>query len=533
MSISRRSFLAQATVIAAAPYLALRVASAATPKSMAVIGQSIDGIVNGFDPAEAYDASVDTIGNLYRMLFAADPAKPGQLVGDLAESWATSPDGKQWTIKLRKSARFESGSTVSAEDVVFSLQRVIRLNRAPSFLLTQLGLATENIDTTVKASAPDTVVLSLPQPRAAGLVMAALSTTCGSVVEKKLVLSHENNGDQGNAWLRTHSAGAGAYRLVSWQASDNIILDTNPNASIKPLTPRTAIRHMAEPATELLLLKRGDIDIARTLGSDQLKTLSGDASVDIEAKDALSLLLVQVNMGLPYFQKVQVRQAIKCAIDYDAIARNITPNLWSVWQAFLPRGTPGALETRLFHQDIAKARSLMAEAGFASGFSVTLDHPNTWPFVEIAQALQANLAAIGIRVDLLAGTNGQVLAKRRARTHQMSLGRFNADHLDPSSFASYYCFNNDDSPNSKSKTGAWNAHFVDEKLNAAGEAAARELDPQKRIAMYADMQKHFAAVSPFMFLLQRREVAVERKGVKGISLGVVSAYTRFNEITKA
>ncbi|MGN6317846.1 ABC transporter substrate-binding protein [Trinickia sp.] len=533
MSVSRRSFLVQAAALAATPYMATRIAGAATPKAMAVIGQSIDGIVNGFDPAEAYDASLDTIGNMYRTLFAADPAKPGQLAGDLAHDWTVSADGTHWTIKLRPALQFESGAPVTADDVAFSLQRVIRLNRAPSFLLGQLGLTPANIETAVRASAPDTVAITLPEARASGLVMAALSTTCASVVEKKVVLAHETNGDLGNAWLRTHSAGAGAYRLVSWQASDHIVLDTNAHAGVKPLTPRAAIRHMAEPATELLLLKRGDIDIGRTLGSDQLKTISGDTSLDVVSKDVLTLLLLQVNMAVPQFQKVQARQAIKLAIDYDAIARNITPDLWSVWQSFLPKGTPGALHARLFQKDLAKAKALMSEAGLAAGVSVTLDHPNSWPFVEIAQALQADLGQIGIRVELLAGSYAQVLAKRRARTHQMSLARFSADHLDPSSFASYYCFNPDDSADSKNKTGAWNAHFVDAKLNAAGDAAAREMNEQKRIAMYADMQKHFASVSPFMFLLQKRDVAVQRKGVQGISLGAVNAYTRFDRITKA
>lgn len=533
MSISRRSFLARAAVFATAPYVTMHLADAATPKSMVVIGQSIDGIVNGFDPAEAYDASLDTIGNLYRTLFAADPAKPGKLVGDLAQSWSVTPDGTEWSIQLKPGQRFESGGTVSADDVVFSLQRVIRLNRAPAFLLGQLGLTTANLDTALRASAPDTVAVTLPQARASGLVMAALSTTCASIVEKKVVLAHESNGDLGNVWLRTHSAGAGAYRLASWQASDHIILDTNPNALVKPVTQRAAVRHMAEPATELLLLKRGDIDIGRTLGSDQLRTIAGDTSLDAVSKEVLTLLLVQVNLAVPQFQKVQVRQAIKLAIDYDAIAQNITPNLWGVWQSFLPRGTPGALEARLFGKNIARAKALMTEAGLGNGFSVTLDHPNSWPFVEIAQALQADLAQIGIRVELLAGSYGQVLAKRRARTHQMSLARFSADHLDPSSFASYYCFNPDDGADSKYKTGAWNAHFSDATLNAASEAAARELDPQKRIAMYADMQKHFASVSPFMFLLQKRDIAVLRKGVTGISLGVVNAYTRFGGIAKS
>jgi peptide/nickel transport system substrate-binding protein len=534
MRPGRRSFITNVAALAAAPLAISKFAEAATPKNMVVIGQLIDGIVNGFDPAEAYDAgSVDTLGNLYRTLVTVDPIDPAKLTGDLAQSWEITPDGLRYTFKLRPGLRFESGAPVTAEDVVFSLQRVIRLNRSPSFLLTQLGLNAANIDTAISATDPTSVSLVLTEARASGIVLALLTTTCAGVVDKKLVLANEKNGDLGNSWLRTHSAGAGAFRLTDWQASDRIILDANPNAAIKPRTPRLAIRHIAEPATELLLLKRNDLDIGRTLGSDELKSINVESNLDVVARDTLTLLLLQVNTAVIQFQKVQVRQAIKWAIDYDSIANNVTPKLWAVWQQLLPKGTPGALDERPFKRNVVKARGLMSEAGFASGFEVTLDHPNTWPYVEIAQALQANLGEIGIRLDLLAGSYGQVLAKRRARTHQMSLGRFSADHLDPSSFASYYCANADDSNDSKSKNGAWNAHFVDARLNAADAAANKELDPTKRLAIYADMQRYFATTSPFMFLLQKRDVAVERKGISGLRLGAISAYTRFDGIQKA
>ncbi|GAB2916519.1 ABC transporter substrate-binding protein [Paraburkholderia jirisanensis] len=532
MQSSRRTFLAQTAALTAGVYGLSKPAGAATPKAMVVVGQTIDGIVNGFDPAEAYDVSSETIGNLYRMLFTADPANPGQLTGDLAQSWSVSPDGTQYTFRLRPGNRFESGAPVTADDVVFSLQRVMRLNRAASFMLIPLGINHVNVDTVVRASAPDTVVLTLPQPRASGLVLATLSTTCAAVVDRKTVLANEKNADLGNAWLRTHSAGAGSYRLSVWQASDHIILDANPNAAIKPRTPRLAFRHMPEPATELLLLRRGDMDIGRSLGSDQLKTLAGDPGLNVIEKDALTLLLLQVNTAVPQFQKVEVRQAIKWAIDYDAIAHNITPRLWTVWQSLLPKGAPGAIGTRFFQHDVGKAKALMAQAGLAGGFQVTLDHPNTWPYVDIAQALQSDLGQIGIRVELLSGSNGQVLAKRRSRTHQMSLGRFGADHLDPSSFTSYYCTNRDDSANSHNRNGAWNAHFVDAKLNAAELAAQEEMDPVKRLSIYTDIQKRFAEVAPFIFLLQKRDIAVQRNGVSGISLGAVNVYTRFADVRK-
>jgi peptide/nickel transport system substrate-binding protein len=240
-----------------------------------------------------------------------------------------------------------------------------------------------------------------------------------------------------------------------------------------------------------------------------------------------------MNMASPIFQKREVRQALKWAIDYQAIAQHVTPGLWVESQSVLPKGTPGALTDKPFHKDIAKAKALLASAGYPNGFSLTLDHPNTWPYPDIAQAMQADLAQVGIHVDLLAGEYAQVLAKRRARKHQIQIGRFAADHLDPSSFVSYFVPNTDDTDAAKVRNGAWINHYVNPKLTAASSAADRELDVTKRLAMYEQIQRDFWDDAPFIFMLQKRNVAATRQGVTGLALGPIDAYTHYAGIQKS
>lgn len=530
--VTRRRFLAASAALVPASMLPTLPAGA-TPPRVTVLGKAIDGIVNGFDPAEAYDASSDVLPNLYRTLLMYDGATPDKLTGDLAESWEIGGDGHTYRFNLRRDAKFGSGEPVTGADVVYSLQRAVKMNKSPSFLLTQLGLNAGNVESVIRTTDAHTVTLMLPEPRAGGLVLATLSTTVSGIVEKMVVARHDVNGDMGNLWLRRHSAGAGSFRLVDWQPAAHIILEANPNASVQPKLPRLVIWHMGEPATESLLLKKGDLDIARTLGSDELKALAGDKSIKVVPTDSLVLIYVQMNMAHPIFQKKEVLQAVKWAIDYDAIAANVTPGLWSKWQSFVPRGTPGALAVQPFRKDPSKARALLAAAGYPEGVDVTFDHPNVWPFPDIAQAMQADLAQVGIRLQLLAGDYAQVLAKRRARQHQMQIGRFGADHIDASSFASYFVPNTDDSDKTKVKNGAWNNHFVDAKLTAAALAANRELDPAKRVAMYQQMQKDFWDVAPMAFLLQKRDVAVTRSSVSGLEMGPIDAYTRYAGVEKS
>ena len=197
----------------------------------------------------------------------------------------------------------------------------------------------------------------------------------------------------------------------------------NPHAAEKALMHRVVMRHVADPSAQLLLLQKGDVDIARDLGSDQLKSIAGDKNLTIASSPQGTSMYIAMNQTMPELQKVQVHQAIKWAIDYDAIAKNITPNTWSVCQSFLPDALPGALKTNPFKKDVAKAKQLLAEAGLPNGFAVTMDYFNTSPSSEIAQAIQADLAAVGIKVSLLPGDQKQVITKTRARQHQLAMLR--------------------------------------------------------------------------------------------------------------
>jgi peptide/nickel transport system substrate-binding protein len=360
-----------------------------------------------------------------------------------------------------------------------------------------------------------------------------LSANIGSVVEKATVLAHDQNGDLGNGWLKTNSAGTGPYQLTSWAASDHIILDVNPHSRIPVGCKKIVIRHVSDPAAQLLMLQKGDADIVRDLTPDQLKEVAKNEAYHITACGQGTSLYIALNEAVPQFQKHPVRQAVKWAIDYDAIAKNITPNTYTVAQGFLPPGLPGALTDEPFRQDIAKAKALLAEGGAPNGFTVTLDYNSQPPTSDIAQAVQADLAKIGITVNLQGGESKQVVTKTRARQHQMAMLGWGTDYFDPNSNAQGFCANPDDSDNSKLKILAWRSHFVDAELTAMVDQAAKELDAAKRIAMYQNMQRLSQERSPFVMMLQAIATAVVGKNVTGFEIGPLPDYTKYANIRKA
>ncbi len=527
--LTRRAMLA---ATAATPLLA-RQARADTPRSVVVMAMQIDDVIS-LDPGESYEFTDNEVcGNVYRKLVLPDEADPAKVVGDLAKSWEISPDGLTFTFHLVDDARFFSGAKVTAHDVAFSLMRLVVMDKAPGFIVSQFGYTRDNVEKLIRATDDSTLVLTLPTKQAPSLVLNCLSASACNVVERATAMAHASNGDLGNGWLKTNSAGAGPYKLTSWAASDHIVLDVNPHSGIAVQPKRIVIRHVADPAAQLLLLQKGDADIARNLTPDQIKQIAGNPDFHSISTLQATSLYVAMNESVPALAKPQVRQAIKWAIGYDAIAQNITPNQWGVSQSFLPKGLPGALPDQPFHKDTAKARQLLAEGGYPNGLTLTMDFITAAPYGDIAQAVQADLAQAGITVNLLPGEEKQVITKTRGRGHQLAMLYWGSDYFDPNSNAQGFCANPDDGPDSKLKILAWRSHFVDPTLTADALAASTELDAGKRIALYQDMQRRFWEGAPFAVLLQRSANATMRRNVSGLFVGAMPDFNKYQRVVKS
>lgn len=508
-------------------------AMAETPADTLVIAKNIDDILS-LDPAEAYELSgIEVLANVYDRIMRFEPTDINTLVGGVAESASVSDDGKTFTFKIRPGMKFSSGNPVTAQDAAFSLQRVIKLEKTPVFLLSQLGWTKDNVDELVKATDDATLSVTITEDFAPSLVYSLLSSVVGSVVDMKVAMEHETDGDLGYAWLKTNGAGSGAYTLKAWKPNETIMLEVNPlyrggEAAMK----RVVLRHMPEPAAQRLALEKGDVDMARDLTPDQVAGLAGNADIVVTPKPQALLYYAGMNLKRKELQDVRVRQAIRYLIDYDGMVNSFLKGTMVVHQSFWPSGFWAALDENMYTFDPAKAKALLAEAGYPDGFELNLDAPNSAPFVNIAQSMQSTLAQGGVKVNIVSAEQKAVITKYRAREHDIALIYWGPDYMDPHTNADGFAMNPDNSDQAKGKPLAWRNSWYDEEVNAMTSAAVRERDAAKREQMYKDLQKKVMVEGPFIIMFQNTIQLAERANVKGFVMGPSTDVVYYNLTTK-
>jgi peptide/nickel transport system substrate-binding protein len=506
---------------------------AATLPDTLVIAKNIDDIIS-LDPAEAYELSgVEVIDNLYDRIMRFEPNDINTLAPGVAESYTVSDDGKTITFKIRAGQKFASGNPITAADAAFSLQRVVKLDKTPAFLIQQLGWSKDNVDKMVTSPDDATLKVTIAVDYAPSLVLSLMGSVVGSVVDSKTVMAHDAGGDLGNGWLKSNSAGSGAYTLKGWKANESVSFEANPNyRGGAPNLKRVVIRHIPEPAAQRLLLEKGDVDVARDLTGDQVAGVAGNKDIVITTVAQATQHYVGLNLKFPQFQNVKVRQAMHYLVDYDGMVNSFLKGGFKVHQSIWPSGFWAALDDNEYTFDPAKAKALLAEAGFPNGFEVTLDTANSSPFTNIAQSIQSTMAQGGIKVTLIPAEQKALLTKYRARQHQMLLVYWGPDYMDPHTNTSSFAYNTDNSDTPKSKPLAWRNSWDIPDISKMTDAAVQERDTDKRKQMYLDLQKKVMDEGPFIMMFQETKQLAVRSNVKNFVMGPSSDTVYYNLATK-
>lgn len=490
--------------------------NATTPKDALVMGANTEIFITN-DPGVTFEVLPNAIvQNIYAKLVNV-VVKDNQFitVPGLAESWEVAPDGKTWTFHLRKGLVFADGDPLKADAVVYSFQRVLKLQKSPCWLFSDvLGLTEESI------AAPDDYTVKIVTNGApSNVVLTMVGNTLSGVLNPKVVKEHEVDGDMGQTWLMDHSAGAGPYVLEEWDRKIKVVLKANENYwRGAPKIKTIILQDVPEPTDQLLLLKKGDIDVAWDLTAEQANSLKGGPDVSIVTTPGQSDEYVGMNAGWGPFKDVRVRQAVKYAIDYNAIIDKVMTGFAINNQQFLPVGYFGYVENNPYYQDIEKAKTLMAEAGYADGFDVEIVTNTTERRKTEAVVVQENLAKIGIRATINMMQASQMYDKFRQQGLQMIVAGWGVDYPDADALSNPFA-------NYRVKQLAWRCVWYDDYAANLTEAASKEINEDRRFQMYQDLTNYWHIYGPFAMMYQpiqfwgvRNEVKNYDKAAEGYSV---------------
>lgn len=504
-------------------------AVAETPANQLVIATSLAQVLS-LDPHQATEAKANEImANLYDRLVSTDGS--GKISPQLAEKWEI--DDKGITFHLRK-AEFASGNPVTSADVVYSITRLLKLDQAAAANLKRVGYNGGNVEKLVTAPDEKTVRIDLSGEVTSELLLYRLAMVIASVVDSKELKSHVVNDDWGNAWLRTNSAGSGPFTLNKWTPNEIVILDANKNyVAGQPKMRRVVVRHVPESQVERLMLERGDIDIASALTATDLATFTGKQGFEIQRVPTGGFYVLSMNAGKEPLSNPKVREAIAYGIDYKGMEKAIMGPYGRARTVPVPENFEFAIPSPDWKLDVAKAKALLAEAGYKDGFTLNLKTIAQTPRIDLATAIQASLGQIGVKINIMQGNGADIIAAHRARDFDLLIPQTGAYMPNVLGAMEQFSSNPDNSLKANNAGNfVWRSGWDIPELTAITAKAALEPDAKKRGALYVQMQEMFVAQKPAVLpLFERYEPIVLTSRVQGY-VGHPSQTTRLEGVTK-
>ncbi|MFZ5692814.1 MAG: ABC transporter substrate-binding protein [Pseudomonadota bacterium] len=411
----------------------------------------------------------------------------GTLAPELAESWQVASDGMSCTFKLRKDATFHDGAPVTARDVKWSFDRAVKVGGFPTFQMSAGSLLNPE-----QFVAVDDHTFRIDYVRKDKMLLFNVAVVVPFVINSELAKKYATEADPwAMTWLRNNEAGGGAYRIESWKPGAETVLVRFDQWRSGPLPKirRIIARDIPSAGTRRALLEKGDADYSTGFAPKDFDQLKSDGKVQVIGVPIPNCLwYVALNTSRPPFDNVKLRQAIAYAMPYEQIQS----------AAFFGRAVPmyggsGTVEKAVWPQpfpyvtDLDKAKTLMAEAGFANGLETTLglDTGTATVGEPTAILIAETLGKIGIKVtlDKIPGANWRTTLNKKELP--MALNRFSG-WLD---YPEYYFF--------------WNFHGNNSIFNISAYKSA-EMDALIDKARFTeDPAEYDAAVKAFIALCMR------------------------------
>ena len=457
--------------------------------------------------------------NIYDTLVQVEVADDGSssIAPMLAESWEVSDDGLEYTFHLRTDANFTNGNPVTAQDVKYTFTRMFTANgTVNSSFLDQIsgtdellaGTATEL--TGVEAIDDHTVKITLKEPF--GAFLSALAFTACSIYDDEAT---EAAGDE-FGMVPEKTIGSGPFIFESWTPNAELVLKSNENYwGGAPKIPGVVIRIIPDPETQVMMYENGELDILDLRTNPEATDRIVEAYPDqIVSGPIMGVDYVFMNQNVEPLNDVRVRKAIQMAIDRQTILDELYAGRGKVENGLFANGMIGYNESLpAIPYDPEQAKQLLAEAGYPDGFTIELgnDSSNSELRNTVTEIIQAQLAEVGINLDIKTYDQSTWLETRKAGTMPMYVSSWTADFNDPDNFM-YTFFGN--AENSKMRS----INYADASVMAEVAKARTIVDQDERLLDYQKLEEKImqedASLVPLWSLDHLFAVSARTKGFK-------------------
>jgi peptide/nickel transport system substrate-binding protein len=481
---ARRTLLATATV-GAALVAALGTAAHAQPVNKSRVTLAMVLEPPGMDPTTAPAAAIGEIVH-YNVLEGLTKINvDGSVTPLLAESWTMDPDGKSYTFKLRKGVKFHDGEAFDASDVKFSFERAKddkSTNKAKKAVFDNI----RRVDT------PDAHTVILTLDNADPNFLFRMGENTAVILDPKSAPS-----------TATKPVGTGPFLFDEWRKGTSVTLKKWPGFrdAGKIKLERVTFRFINDPAARVAALLAGDIDGVPRLDAPQaVKQLKADKRFTVEQGATAGKGILAINNKKKPFDDVRVRRAIAHAIDRKAFIDGVLEGLGQpIGSHFAPTDAGYVDLTGMAPYDPAKATALLKEAGVTTPLNVTLTLPPPQYARKGGEVIAAQLAKVGIVAKIENVEWAQWLGGAFKGNFDLTI----INHVEPLDYMQY--------ANTAYYWGYDSKEFRD--LTARFAATG---DKKERAKLFGDIQKKIATDQVNAFIFNPAQVAVSRKGLKGL-----------------
>ena len=499
-------------------------AAGASPKAGGSISIAFQSEPVTLDPAISWDVAGWTVeDSVFNALYRYAP-KPGaagtELIPDLAvEMPEISADGTTYTIKLRPDAKFAPpvNRAVTADDVKYSFERMMTEPRCPAtYFYEGVEGASDAVNgktktiSGVKAIDPQTVQFKLTSPDLSFLY--ALSMEFCDVVPKEWVAKW---GKQVNR----HPLGTGPFYMTEWTTGRKITLVKNPNYwnASKVYLDGVEFTFNLTPSNALLKLERGEVDIlGDNIPPADVARVTNDPEWKpyVYSQPLIATTYLFMNMTKKPFDDIKVRQALSWAVDRDKLVKLQSGQAVSLYQIY-PQNLPGSEPDKVYYgYDPAKAKALLAEAGYPDGFKSVIYTSNVDPMPKLVQSIQADFKAIGVNAEIKTMDRATYynFSSDAAKT-EMGTSDWFLDFPDPVDWIVPFF------TEANAVQGGLNtSYYIDPWVEQATDEAQKMTDATARLAKYTEIQQHIMEQAPYVTLYSPVMTTMCSKNVGGFYL---------------